>query len=287
MRCPVRGTIASRVGVENLGNWCGIEKDVAIHFEWLGKAGVLSRWGRVMGSIHRNDVRHRPKSPSLGPGKGMSRPKMSGGGRCRKPSTLVVVGVSIAITLIFLISPSEVHAAEVTDPDLTQFFELKIRPLFVEKCYSCHSAQAKKLKGGLFVDSRDGLLKGGDSGPAIVPGQPDQSRLIDAVRYGNPDVQMPPKAKLIDGQIADLTEWVKRRRAWPAGEDRGQHRPGQAGLRPAEAQGRALGLATDPAARSACGEGRRLAPRADRLFCSVQARGGRTVACTGCRPATP
>jgi len=102
------------------------------------------------------------------------------------------------------------------DPDPTQFFESRIRPLLVDKCYSCHSAQAKKLKGGFLADSRDGLLKGGDSGPAIVPGDPEQSRLIDAIRYGNPDLQMPPKSRLADGQVADLTEWVKRGAPWPA-----------------------------------------------------------------------
>ena len=81
-----------------------------------------------------------------------------------------------------------------------------------------------------------------------MPGHPEQSRLIEAVRYGNPDLQMPPKAKLTDEQIADLTEWVKRGAPWPA--DAGAHAgsgAGPAGVRPAEAQGRALGLAADPA----------------------------------------
>src|SRR5438067_8649345 len=95
------------------------------------------------------------------------------------------------------------------DRDGIEFFEKKIRPVLMDKCYSCHSAEAKKLKGELYLDSREGLLKGGETGPALVPGKPDESRLIEAIRYGNPDLQMPPKAKLTDAQITDLTTWVK------------------------------------------------------------------------------
>src|SRR5262245_6042282 len=90
------------------------------------------------------------------------------------------------------------------------FFEKKIRPVLVENCYECHSAQSKKVKGGLRLDSREGLLHGGDSGPAIVPGEPEKSVLIKAVRYTDKDLQMPPKDnKLPDSQIAGLVEWVK------------------------------------------------------------------------------
>ena len=101
---------------------------------------------------------------------------------------------------------------------MAQFFETSIRPLLVERCYSCHSAGAKKLKADLYLDSRPGLLKGGESGPALVPGHPEQSRLIEAVRYANPDLQMPPKAKLSEQQVADLDEWVKRGAPWPDGQ---------------------------------------------------------------------
>src|SRR5437899_423620 len=89
------------------------------------------------------------------------------------------------------------------------FFESKIRPLLVERCYECHSAESKKLKGGLRLDSREGVLKGGDSGPAIVPGKPENSLLIKAVRYIDPDLQMPPHHQLSAGQIADLEQWVR------------------------------------------------------------------------------
>ena len=91
-----------------------------------------------------------------------------------------------------------------------EFFEQKIRPLLVERCYECHSAQARKLKGGLLLDTKEGVLKGGDSGPAIVPGDPDTSLLIKAVRYATEELQMPPKNKKLSAeQIADLEEWVK------------------------------------------------------------------------------
>jgi hypothetical protein len=90
------------------------------------------------------------------------------------------------------------------------FFEAKIRPVLVEHCYSCHSAQAKKVRGKLLLDSRDGLRKGGDNGPAIVPGDPDKSLLIRAVRHVDESLKMPPDKKLPAGVIADLEAWVKR-----------------------------------------------------------------------------
>jgi hypothetical protein len=97
-----------------------------------------------------------------------------------------------------------------------EFFEKKIRPLLAEHCYKCHSAQTKKRpKGGLRVDGRSVLLRGGDSGPALVPGDPDKSKLIEAVRYGNTDLQMPPKGKLSAAAVADLEAWVKRGADWP------------------------------------------------------------------------
>jgi hypothetical protein len=76
-------------------------------------------------------------------------------------------------------------------------------------CYSCHSSKAKKLRGHLLLDTGAGLLKGGDSGPAIVPGNPGESLLLSAVRYTRKDLQMPPKAKLSAMEIADLETWVR------------------------------------------------------------------------------
>ncbi len=94
----------------------------------------------------------------------------------------------------------------------TEFFETKIRPILVERCYKCHSVESGKSKAGLRLDSRDALRKGGDTGPAIVIGDPAKSLLIEAVRYGNEDLQMPPKdegGKLSNEQIVALEEWIK------------------------------------------------------------------------------
>ena len=89
------------------------------------------------------------------------------------------------------------------------FFEKKIRPVLVERCYECHSAAAKKNKGGLTLDTRDGVLKGGDAGSVVAPGDPEKSKLIEAVRYKNRDLQMPPKSSLSSEQVRDLEQWVK------------------------------------------------------------------------------
>ena len=89
------------------------------------------------------------------------------------------------------------------------FFEKKIRPVLVERCYECHSAAAKKNKGGLTLDTRDGVLKGGDAGSVVAPGDPEKSKLIEAVRYKNRDLQMPPKSPLSSEQVRDLEQWVK------------------------------------------------------------------------------
>src|SRR4051794_14223930 len=75
-----------------------------------------------------------------------------------------------------------------------EFFEKQVRPLLIKHCYQCHSSEAKVLKGGLRLDSRSGWMRGGDSGPAIVPGEPDKSPLVDAVRYES--LEMPPRGKL-------------------------------------------------------------------------------------------
>ena len=116
----------------------------------------------------------------------------------------------VALALV----PNSRAAAPTTKPiasgDL-QFFETKIRPLLAEKCYKCHSQQSDKVRGGLLLDTREATVAGGNTGPAVVPGKPDESLLIQAVRYKDEDLQMPPKGeKLSDQEIADLTEWVRR-----------------------------------------------------------------------------
>ena len=82
------------------------------------------------------------------------------------------------------------------NPDGVDFFESKVRPVLVEHCYKCHSAQARSPKGGLRLDSLDGMKKGGDTGPAVVPGDVEASLLVQAVRYKDEQTRMPPKGKL-------------------------------------------------------------------------------------------
>ncbi len=101
-----------------------------------------------------------------------------------------------------------------TPTDL-EFFESKVRPLLVNRCHECHSAKAKKVKGKLLLDSRTGILKGGYRGPAVVPGEPDKSLLIQAVRYAKEDLQMPKSGKLPAKEIATLEEWVRRGAIYP------------------------------------------------------------------------
>ncbi|HEX7896512.1 MAG TPA: DUF1549 domain-containing protein, partial [Planctomycetota bacterium] len=93
--------------------------------------------------------------------------------------------------------------------DPLEIFEKTVRPVLVERCYSCHSAGAEKLKAHLLLDTREGLLKGGDLGPSIVPGDPDRSLLIKALRWTDDDLQMPPKKKLPPEVIAAFEAWVR------------------------------------------------------------------------------
>jgi mono/diheme cytochrome c family protein len=102
-----------------------------------------------------------------------------------------------------------------SNEDNTQFFTQKVRPVLAQSCYTCHTTETA---GGLRLDSHAGVLKGGDSGPAIVPGNPDKSLLIQAVMQTG-DLKMPPKGpKLSDGDIANLKEWVRRGGAWDSAE---------------------------------------------------------------------
>ncbi|MCU0704402.1 MAG: PSD1 and planctomycete cytochrome C domain-containing protein [Fimbriiglobus sp.] len=102
--------------------------------------------------------------------------------------------------------------APAAEPDAKQveFFENKIRPVLVEQCYSCHSAEAqgkKKLKGGLLLDTKAGVIKGGDTGAAVVPGKPKEGTLLKSLRYEG-DLHMPPKGKLPDAVVKDFEAWI-------------------------------------------------------------------------------
>ncbi len=96
-----------------------------------------------------------------------------------------------------------------------EFFEKRIRPVLAAHCYECHSVDAEKLKADLLLDSRESILRGGDSGPSIVPGNPDESLLIETVRYTNVNLQMPPKTRLSNRQVEDLEKWVALGAPWP------------------------------------------------------------------------
>ncbi|HVX13878.1 MAG TPA: PSD1 and planctomycete cytochrome C domain-containing protein [Pirellulales bacterium] len=120
---------------------------------------------------------------------------------------------SLAVAILFVCQAGPLAAEEAASnltPAATDFFETKIRPVLVQECYQCHSAQAaaqKKLKGGLLLDTRDASRKGGESGPAVVPGKPDESLLVRALRHE--DFEMPPKGKLPDAVIADFVKWIE------------------------------------------------------------------------------
>src|SRR4051812_39605114 len=93
------------------------------------------------------------------------------------------------------------------------FFETKVRPVFLDRCYNCHDGSgANAIKGSFTLDTREGLLRGGESGkPAVVPGKPDESPLIKAVKWTDAKFRMPPKAehRLTPEQVADLEKWVQ------------------------------------------------------------------------------
>lgn len=103
-------------------------------------------------------------------------------------------------------------AAADPSPEEIEFFEKRVRPVLVQHCQKCHGD--KKQEAGLRLDSGDGVLKGGDSGAAIEPGQPNESLLVEAIGYSG-DIRMPPKGKLNEEEIAALAEWVKRGAPWP------------------------------------------------------------------------
>jgi hypothetical protein len=133
----------------------------------------------------------------------------------RMPSQLSLVA-SFVWLMTFSVNAFEPPGAVVEASGETQqnhhadidLFETKIRPVLIEHCYSCHAADAKIIRGGLLVDSRDGLLEGGDSGPAVVPGEAEKSLLLSALKHES--LEMPPDRKLPDAVIADFQLWIAR-----------------------------------------------------------------------------
>lgn len=117
-------------------------------------------------------------------------------------------GAVVALGLMCLNASA---GAQPADAKGLALFESKIRPVLVKECYSCHSAEAaknKKLRGGLQLDTRDGARKGGDSGPAVVPGDAKKSLLLVAMRHEGTVEKMPPRGKLSDEALADFEKWI-------------------------------------------------------------------------------
>ncbi|HEX3447642.1 MAG TPA: DUF1549 domain-containing protein, partial [Isosphaeraceae bacterium] len=133
--------------------------------------------------------------------------------RLRPRSPFVLIGLWFCI-YVYAHSPSRAEPASGSgdnqtkpDPAGVEYFEKSVRPILATRCQGCHGPA--KQKGGLRLDARTALLVGGSTGPALVPGNPAESLLVDAINYGEA-LQMPPKSKLPDAEIATLTEWIKR-----------------------------------------------------------------------------
>ena len=124
----------------------------------------------------------------------------------------------LPLVVLVLVVSDRLPAADDTTKKPTEaqleHFEKVIRPLLARRCFSCHSKSAKKLKAGLRLDTRKRALTGGDTGPALVPGNPDKSLLVQAIRYQG-DYKMPPSGKLPPEEIRTLTEWIRGGAAWP------------------------------------------------------------------------
>ncbi len=144
----------------------------------------------------------------------------------------MMIRLTILSLLIFALHPTLTNAQEMAmtngDPTAPQieFFEKKIRPALVKHCYKCHAEEGDKIKGGLLLDTRSGIRKGGDSGPAVVPGDLNESLLIAAISYEDSSLEMPPKYKLDDDIITDLKKWVKMGAPDPRASEK-DNRPAQ------------------------------------------------------------
>lgn len=124
----------------------------------------------------------------------------------------------IVVVGLLCVTWTSALAGEQAEPSAEQieFFEREVRPLLAEHCYSCHSASAEKLQAGLRVDTRAGMIDGGDSGASIEPGDPEASLFMEAIRYES--YEMPPKGKLSDDQIATFEKWIQLGAPWPVEE---------------------------------------------------------------------
>ena len=170
--------------------------------------GMLGDWRKEPNRLFADDKDRLRFIDQLGEGVDhFLRAIVRGFGRVRHmhltPRMQTLLGGCLTGLLCF---PSSVRAAAIGGD---VFFEKEIRPLLIEHCHDCHSADASKLKGGLYLDHKEGWVQGGDSGPAIVPGDPEASLVIKAVRYQDNDLAMPPKYRLQEADIAKLEEWIR------------------------------------------------------------------------------
>src|SRR2546426_1499735 len=121
-------------------------------------------------------------------------------------------GPALAACVVVAAGSASVRAVpgvEQLTPEQFQFFEKAIRPVLMDRCYKCHSTQGEKIRGGLLLETRAGVMKGGELGPVIVQGDPDASLLIKAIRYTDDKLKMPPKGpQLTPAQVADFEKWV-------------------------------------------------------------------------------
>src|ERR1700704_4230428 len=114
------------------------------------------------------------------------------------------------LPLALPLSASPLPAASVADQ--REFFEMRVRPVLAKNCFACHTGSRM---GGLEMSGRETFLKGGKSGPAIVPGDPDKSLLLQVVAQTHERLKMPPQGKLAEAEIADLRTWIKDGAVWP------------------------------------------------------------------------
>jgi hypothetical protein len=140
-----------------------------------------------------------------------------------------------------LLTAVAAHAIEPRHGDAETHFETRIRPVLMNQCFNCHGGD--KTSNHLRVDSRTALLKGGDAGASLVPGDPDKSLLIKAIRYTDDDLQMPPKHQLPRGVVDDFVTWVRSGAPWPIAKDGHDAFTVKKalGLRARETRGRAVG----------------------------------------------
>ncbi len=136
--------------------------------------------------------------------------------RIRRACRLGLVGVLIASSWASNAARADdaKPAGKSPAPEAVEFFESRVRPILVERCVKCHGP--RKQSGGLRLDGRDAILKGGDTGPAVVPDKPEESLIIQAISYRLDELKMPPTKKLPDTDVAFLTRWVALGAPWPA-----------------------------------------------------------------------